>query len=373
MRIKSLTLYQLEIPCKSKFVHAQSTRDSSEVILLKAIWNNGAISWGEMLPREYVTGETIQSIMETDHASVFESLMQQDFETVEQVQHVLSKIHHERRANLSFIGGIELMLLDGLAKVGTLQLDDHLGQIRSTSPGRCVTIGFDCAASGIRGRFIDARMKKATAIKLKVGSDLERDMSCISQLIALNNGGMKIRLDGNGALSYDAVTSLLSQISKGSLHSFEEPLIFNMPELSEKLLAIKARFDIDIMADESLCSLDDAHRIIQSGDYQWFNIRVGKHGGLLASGMIRDEARKAGIGIVGGSMVGETGVLTQASSIFLQRSDDLEYIEGLGQNHDWLQYDPVVNLGGDPAGFNQLDALEHVFELCVRKERAYQG
>lgn len=372
MRIKSLTLYELEIPCNSRFVHAQSTRETSEVILLKAVWKNGAISWGEMLPRDYVTGETIRSIMEADHASVFESLTQQDFKTIEHVQHVLSQIQQDGRANLSFTGGIELMLLDGLSKVGTLRLDGLLGPIRSTSPGRCVTIGFDCSAKGIRGRFIDARMKKATALKLKVGGDLERDMSCISQLHALNNGSMKIRLDGNGALSYDAVTSLLTQVSKNTLHSFEEPLTFNMPELSEKLLAIKARFDIDIMADESICSLGDAHRIIQSGHYQWFNIRVGKHGGLLASVAIRDEARKAGIGIVGGSMVGETGVLTQASSILLQRSEDLEYIEGLGQNQDWLQCDPVVNLGGDPAGFNQLDALETVFDICVRKEHSYQ-
>lgn len=371
MRIISLTLFQLEIPCKNIFVHAQSARESSEVILLKAVWKNGAISWGEMLPRDYVTGETIQSIMEADHSSVFELLMQQDFETVEHVKNVLNQIQQDGRSNLSFIGGVELMLLGGLAKVGNLRLDDHLGPVRSTSPGRCITIGFDCTASGIRGRFIDARMKKATFIKLKVGDDLERDTSCISQLIALNNGSMSIRLDGNGALTYDAVTSLLSSFSPGCLHSFEEPLVFNVPELSEKLLAINERFGIDIMADESLCSIDDAERIIQSGHYQWFNIRVGKHGGLLASGKIRDLARKAGIGIVGGSMVGETGVLTQASSILLHRSHDLEYIEGLGQNHSWLQYDPVVNLGGDPADFNQLDALEHLFELCVRKKRTY--
>lgn len=373
MKIDSLCLYHLELPCKNSFEHAQSVRQTSEVILLKANWNDGVVSWGEMIPREYVTGESISSILAMDHKAVFELLLSRDFKSISDVESLLEPYLQQGRSVLSYVGGLEIMLLDALAQRGRLDLNKCLGPVRSTPVGRCVTIGMDCSESQIRGRFIDAKLKNATAIKLKVGADTERDARCLSELMALNQGRLNLRLDGNAAASFDDVCLLLSECDTTSIHSFEEPLAFNTPELTEKLFELNGRFDIDMMADESVCSVFDAEHIIRSGHYQCFNIRVGKHGGLLASARIRDLALDAGIGIVGGSMVGETGVLTQASSVFLHRSSELNYVEGLGQNQTWLVDDPVENKGCSPAEFSRLDARKHVFDNCVRESFTYHA
>ena len=100
---------------------------------------------------------------------------------------------------------------------------------------------------------------------------------------------------------------------------------------------------------------------------QALNIRIGKHGGLFASCLIRDKAEKAGLHIVGGSMVGETAIMRQASTVFLHRSC-VEYIEGLEENAGWLNADPVTQSQGDPSLVSDVIINERDFEKClVRK------
>jgi len=43
-------------------------------------------------------------------------------------------------------------------------------------------------------------------------------------------------------------------------------------------------------------------------------------------------------------MVGETGILTQASEVLLSRSTEFDYVEGLGQNRRFLTLDPVEKI-----------------------------
>jgi L-alanine-DL-glutamate epimerase-like enolase superfamily enzyme len=371
MKIESITLYQLKLPCVNTFVHAMSSRDSSEVILVKILWTENMESWGEMLPRSYVTGESIEGIMDFDYTSLLSDLMQIEIESVDAVVNWTKPLIVQNRSYLSFIGGVEVALLDALSQKNMLALGELLGPVRTRAIGRCVTVGFDCAPDQIRARFIDARLKKATAIKLKVGRNLQRDTDCASQLIKLCGSNIDLRLDGNGSYSFDSASEFLSGIDTSALHSFEEPLMLDIPNLPEQLKALKRLFDIELMADEALCSEADADVLIQSGHYQWFNIRIGKHGGLLASMRIRDKALSAGIKVVGGSMVGETTVLTQASAVFLQRSEDIDYIEGLGQNRTWLSQDPMINTEVLPFNFNQLQADKSVFDQCLIKTRHY--
>lgn len=371
MKIDSITLYQLSLPCVNTFVHAKSSRNSSDVILVKLVWDENMESWGEMLPRSYVTGENIESIMDFDYSSLLSDLMLLEIESVDSVVNWIAPLLAHGRSHLSFLGGIEIAMLCALSQKNGLALDELIGPPRTSAVGGCVTVGFDCPPEQIRARFIDARLKKATAIKLKVGRDLSRDTDCASQLIKLCGSNIDLRLDANGAYSLESASELLRAIDTSAVHSFEEPLMLDTPNLPEQLKELRRLFDIDIMADESLCSEADADAFIQSQQYQWFNIRIGKHGGLLASMRIRDKALTAGIGVVGGSMVGETTVMTQAGAIFLQRSENIGYIEGLGQNRTWLKQDPMINTEVLPINFNPLKADKSVFDQCLIKSRHY--
>src|SRR2546430_16672685 len=66
-------------------------------------------------------------------------------------------------------------------------------------------------------------------------------------------------------------------------------------ELTAKLRDLYAQTGVPLVADESVCRLDEARRWATSGGYQAFNVRVGKCGGLLASSRIMNVARTSGI------------------------------------------------------------------------------
>jgi len=154
-----------------------------------------------------------------------------------------------------------------------------------------------------------------------------------------------------------------------AIHSFEEPLILDDLDRPEGLRELHQRYNVDFMADESVCSMKDAENIADDGSYQLFNIRVGKHGGLCASAAIRDFAKAHCIGVVGGSMVGETSALTQASTVFLSRSPTLDYVEGLGQNRSWLLHDPLQQTQRSKHIFNRFTADEEVIEKTLIRQR----
>ena len=64
---------------------------------------------------------------------------------------------------------------------------------------------------------------------------------------------------------------------------------------------------------------------------------------------ILNRARDAGIGVVAGTMVGETAVLDAASELLLAHRDELSYVEGLGQSRQILEASPVIRVSGTDA------------------------
>ncbi|MEM9701657.1 MAG: enolase C-terminal domain-like protein, partial [Planctomycetota bacterium] len=56
-----LTFFHVKVPLRRKVTHASRTRTENDTLFVKAEAADGRVGWGEGLPREYVTGETIES------------------------------------------------------------------------------------------------------------------------------------------------------------------------------------------------------------------------------------------------------------------------------------------------------------------------
>ena len=56
-----LEIYQTAIPMRS-FEHAAARRDVAEAVVVRMEFADGRSGWGETLPRQYVTGETIAGV-----------------------------------------------------------------------------------------------------------------------------------------------------------------------------------------------------------------------------------------------------------------------------------------------------------------------
>jgi len=61
MRVKEIIAWQVRIPLKKPIQHASHTRTETDNIVIRVTLDDGTEGFGEGVPREYVTGETIDS------------------------------------------------------------------------------------------------------------------------------------------------------------------------------------------------------------------------------------------------------------------------------------------------------------------------
>ncbi len=59
MRITEFVIYHVRIPLRKPVRHASHARSDTESLVVRCRLDNGTFGWGEGLPREYVTGESI--------------------------------------------------------------------------------------------------------------------------------------------------------------------------------------------------------------------------------------------------------------------------------------------------------------------------
>jgi len=337
MRIIKAELRRVCIPFKRRFDHATATRDSAERVYVTLESARGEIGFGEIMPRPYLTGETMDEVFETTGPARAADLIGQRFENPGVlVAHLKASLRDAER-RLALAAGFEAALINLAEQAfGGFDYGTILGSKRATPIGRCVTIGLVDDERTLRRYALEAKMAKATVVKVKVGA--EEDVERVRRLRGFL-GALPLRLDANGGLSFETTKTLLADL-KRDIQSIEQPLSPAEPDLDLKLQALFADHGVPIMADESACSAADIDAWHGGFGYQLVNIRVGKCGGLIGAKAAIDAARRQGLGIVGGALVGESGPLDRQGSILLEYTEDMPYMEGLGQAR-WL-------LAGDP-------------------------
>lgn len=340
MRIVRAELRRVNIPFKRRFDHAAATRDGAERIYITLESDSGHVGFGEIMPRPYLTGETMDDVFATSGPAGAEALIGRHFAGKQAViAHLTERLRHAGR-HLALAGGVEGALID-LAEheFGGFDYEALLGPKRTAPVGRCVTIGLVDCRKTLRRYALEAKMARATIVKIKVGGAEDAD-----RIGALRGflGDLPIRLDANGTLSFEAASRLLSSLDGAGLGSFEQPLDAAEPALADKLRDLFERHGVPIMADESICSAADVETWGRLGGYQLVNIRVGKCGGLIGAKGAIEAAGRHDLGIVGGTLVGESGVLDRYGRLLLKHCDDMPYMEGLGQARWLLEGDPTA-------------------------------
>jgi muconate cycloisomerase len=95
----------------------------------------------------------------------------------------------------------------------------------------------------------------------------------------------------------------------------------------EGLRLVTSEVPETVIADESACSPGDVERLVAHRACDVVNVRVSKCGGLLRSERIARMARGAGMDVVVGAQVGESGLLSAAGRHLAARVAP-RYVEG---------------------------------------------
>lgn len=317
----------MELPFRFAFGHALAERRSSTNVLVRLALADGSVGWGEGVPREYVTGETVEGATAALAEGLGPALLGATVGEAEDVPELFADAVEPGDGELDNAArcALELAFLDACGRHFRVPVQRWLGGapaaevrydavIPFSSPRKLVALALVIRALGIR------------QVKIKVGDDLERDLRSLELLRRVLGEDADVRVDANCAWTPDQAVEAIERMSRHRIAAVEQPVPGG--DL-EGLRVVAEAVQVPLIADESLRTVDEARRLAETGACAAFNIRVSKCGGLLDSLRIARIAEEAGIFCVVGAQVGESGILSAAGR-HLAAAIGPRYLEGSG-------------------------------------------
>jgi L-alanine-DL-glutamate epimerase-like enolase superfamily enzyme len=316
------------LPFRVSFGHALAERRSSTNVYVKVTLDDGSVGYGEGVPREYVTGETIDGAVRALADRFAPALLGRAVGDADIVPTVLGEARRGAAAPGRFDSAawcaLELAALDAFGKAfdcsvcywlgGSPTVDVYYDAIVPFVPPYLLApIGLAVRALGYQ------------KVKIKVGSNLDDDLRALRILRRVLGGTVDLRVDANCAWTVDQALFAIRQMRPYRISAVEQPVA---ADDFEGLRTITAATPETIIVDESLRSEDDARRLVEMRACDAFNLRVSKCGGLLATRRIGQIASDAGLACVVGAQVGESGLLSAAGRHLAASLPAVRYIEG---------------------------------------------
>jgi L-Ala-D/L-Glu epimerase len=169
MRLVSLDVLGVEIPLRRAFAHNLNTHRVARPQLVRATLSDGTVGWGEAQPRDYVTGETPESV----RAAVAHAARDWRDVAVDGLESAAALLRASplRESDPAAFAGIELAILDAAGRLEGRSVATLLGGTFTD------TLSYDGAVLGflpmpVLGMAL-ARVKALgkSLLKLKAGRD----------------------------------------------------------------------------------------------------------------------------------------------------------------------------------------------------------
>jgi L-alanine-DL-glutamate epimerase-like enolase superfamily enzyme len=177
------------------------------------------------------------------------------------------------------------------------------------------TLGADdpeVMAAGARG-YADAR-----ALKLKLTGDLELDALRVAAVRGVRPD-VWLGVDANQAYTIDRLARLVEILQEARVELLEQPLARGREGDLERFES-----SIPIAADESALGVNDIAGLV--GRFDTVNIKLDKCGGLTEGLAMAREARRAGLDVMVGNMMGSS--LAMAPAFVLGQLCDVVDLDG---------------------------------------------
>jgi len=329
LKIKTINIYKLRLPFRLTFSHSLKKANSADNIIVE-ILTNSLKGYGESGPRPYVTGETQETALRDVPALALSKKFPWDMDNLHQVKDFIRSVSEGKSRNAALCA-LELALLDLLAKSKGFRLlglfpTKHLSE--KVCYGGVAPLGNQKIISKICIIFKDIGIN---TIRLKLGQDYEQNRQSMRTVWEVMGRDCDLRVDVNGAWNLELARQHLPLLISNNISMVEQPLL---PQDSgwKGLGEIFKSQGIKLMADESVCSMEELEKIIEEGAIDSINIRISKCGGFLNSLKMINRIRDAGLGFQIGCQLGESGILSAAGRSLSLISPDAFYHDGSYDN-----------------------------------------
>lgn len=341
MRVVELIAWSVRIPLKKPIRHASHTRTDTENLLIRCRLTDGSVGFGEGVPREYVTGETIGSALDLLKQSDLSSQLSE----VKSWEEAITQVERFRLAPVPgderHVQGnaarcaVELALLDAYGKAfqqPVSQVTPFLAPDLFEPKEQVRYSGAITSASGWKARWAAWKMwiYGFHQLKIKVGIEGQDDVDRVGAIRRRVGHKMDLRVDANEAWTPANVAQRILELKPFGITAVEQPV----PHAAIGCLAqVRKEVGVPVMLDESLCGMIDAERAVREGTCDLFNLRLSKCGGFIPSLRLAQYALKNGLGYQLGCQVGETAVLSAAGRHFAASVRYIRYLEGSYDRH----------------------------------------
>jgi muconate cycloisomerase len=341
VKVVEITAYHVRNPLRKPIKHASHSRSETDNILVRCVLENGTEGFGEGVPRDYVTGETIDSALsllkQSDVSSQMESCP--DFSAgvalAERLTLAPVPVDARRCQGNAARCALELAIFDAYGNhfrepltTVTKTLAPDLWQPRE----HVRYSGAIMSANGMKLRLAawSMRVYRFRQVKIKVGIAGQDDARRLGIARRILGPRCDLRVDANEAWTPANVVEKIRALEPANVSSVEQPL----PHGDVDTLAeVRRQVRTPIMLDESLCGQVDAERAAEHGLCDLFNLRLSKCGGFIPSLRLAQFARQHGLGYQLGCQVGETAILSAAGRHFAASVGDIRYVEGSYDRH----------------------------------------
>ena len=299
----------VEIPTIRPHKMAVATMQTQTLVLVKITTQDGFVGWGEATTIGGLGyGEESPESIKTNIETYFAPLLQQTKGNVSSISNTLKKnINGNRFAKCA----IQTALLDIAAQRLNLPLSEVLGgRLRDSIPVLWVLASGNTEKDIAEAKEMIAR-KRHNIFKLKIGSrKIEEDVEHVLAIKKALGKDISIRVDVNRAWSeLDAIKGIQA-LQDGGIDLIEQPCAIDNIDAMERLTR---KFDIAIMADESLMGPNTAYHLAKRNAASVFAVKVAQSGGLIEATEVNTVAKLAGIDLYGGTMLeGPVGTIASA-------------------------------------------------------------
>jgi L-alanine-DL-glutamate epimerase-like enolase superfamily enzyme len=341
MKLARCDVYRVLIPLVGPFVIASATQRAYEGVLLRLRTTDGLEGWGEAAPSPIVTGETPDGVAGELWAAQKKLLALDPLEMERSIATAQKHI-----CGSSALAAVDIALHDLKGQYYAVPLHHLLGGFRSEIE-TSMTISIREEQETLR-QAEELVRKGFRILKLKLGSDPDKDIVRVRLVRSCLGSRVRLRLDANQGYTVADALRVLRSVYGCDVEFCEQPV--RMDDL-RGLARVTKGSPVPVMADESVRGPRELLKIIQMKAASMVNLKLMKAGGLQRAMQMASIAEAAGMPCQMGCMI-ETRIGVTAATHLALALQNIRYADLDGHLH--LASDPCQGGVFTSAGQNRL-------------------
>lgn len=297
MKIKTVEIFKIELPLIEPFIVSYATYPNMPSIITKITTECGIVGWGEAVPDEHVTGETLESTYAILKHQLAPLVIGENPMAFERLHEMMDKAVYNVPAAKAAIDIACFDIVGKKLQVPAYQLTG--GRYHHKFP---ITHVLSIAEPQQMAEEAARRVEMGyRSFKMKVGRDVVSDVARIRAVRERVGHEIAIRVDVNQGWENSANTlQAVRQLEMLQIDWLEQPV---RADDIDAMVEIKTKTTIPLMIDEGLRGVREMREIIAKRAADKVNIKLMKCGGIYPAMKLAHMAEMAGIECQIGSMV----------------------------------------------------------------------